>query len=147
MLSIKSGRTGVRLTNTDYRKYIRDKRYRRINRYKLSKGCKDCGYAEHPKALCFDHVVREDKTELLDASKSGANMSTLVCRINTTDKVKNRQYIKELFDEIRKCEVRCQNCHSIKTWEERDYMPHVRKNKDIVKEKSCYLEKQREFNF
>ena len=137
----------MRLTNTDYRKYIRDKRYRRINRYKLSKGCKDCGYAEHPKALCFDHVVREDKTELLDASKSGANMSTLVCRINTTDKVKNRQYIKELFDEIRKCEVRCQNCHSIKTWEERDYMPHVRKNKDIVKEKSCYLEKQREFNF
>ena len=139
--------TGVRLTNTDYRKYIRDKRYRRINKYKLSKGCKDCGYAEHPKALCFDHVVREDKTELLDASKSGANMSTLVCRITTTDKVKNRQYIKELFDEIRKCEVRCQNCHSIKTWEERDYMPHVRKNKDIVKEKSCYLEKQREFNF
>ena len=137
----------MRLTNTDYRKYIRDKRYRRINKYKLSKGCKDCGYAEHPKALCFDHVVREDKTELLDASKSGANMSTLVCRINTTDKVKNRQYIKELFDEIRKCEVRCQNCHSIKTWEERDYMPHVRKNKDIVKEKSCYLEKQREFNF
>ena len=137
----------MRLTNTDYRKYIRDKRYRRINKYKLSKGCKDCGYAEHPKALCFDHVVREDKTELLDASKSGANMSTLVCRITTTDKVKNRQYIKELFDEIRKCEVRCQNCHSIKTWEERDYMPHVRKNKDIVKEKSCYLEKQREFNF
>tara|TARA_R100000781_G_C4029890_1_gene110234 strand:- start:3 stop:416 length:414 start_codon:yes stop_codon:yes gene_type:complete len=137
----------VRLTNTDYRKYIRDKRYRRINKYKLSKGCKDCGYAEHPKALCFDHVVREDKTELLDASKSGANMSTLVCRITTTDKVKNRQYIRELFDEIRKCEVRCQNCHSIKTWEERDYMPHVRKNKDIVKEKSCYLEKQREFNF
>ena len=147
MLSIKSGRTGVRLTNTDYRKYIRDKRYRRINRYKLSKGCKDCGYAEHPKALCFDHVVREDKTELLDASKSGANMSTLVCRITTTDKVKNRQYIRELFDEIRKCEVRCQNCHSIKTWEERDYMPHVRKNKDIVKAKSCYLEKQREFYF
>lgn len=137
----------MRLTNTDYRKYIRDKRYRRINKYKLSKGCKDCGYAEHPKALCFDHVVREDKTELLDASKSGANMSTLVCRITTTDKVKNRQYIRELFDEIRKCEVRCQNCHSIKTWEERDYMPHVRKNKDIVKEKSCYLEKQREFNF
>lgn len=137
----------MRLTNTDYRKYIRDKRYRRINKYKLSKGCKDCGYAEHPKALCFDHVVREDKTELLDASKSGANMSTLVCRITTTDKVKNRQYIRELFDEIRKCEVRCQNCHSIKTWEERDYMPHVRKNKDIIKEKSCYLEKQREFNF
>lgn len=137
----------MRLTNADYRKYIRDKRYRRINKYKLSKGCKDCGYSEHPKALCFDHVVREDKTELLDASKSGANMSTLVCRITTTDKVKNRQYIRELFDEIRKCEVRCQNCHSIKTWEERDYMPHVRKNKDIVKEKSFYVEKQREFNF
>jgi hypothetical protein len=147
MPSIKQERIGVKLTNSDYRKYLRDKRYRRINKYKLAKGCKDCGYAEHPKALCFDHVVREDKTELLDASKSGANMSTLVCRINTTDKVKNRQYIKELFDEIRKCEVRCQNCHSIKTWEERDYMPHVRKNKDIVKEKSCYLEKQREFNF
>ena len=135
----------MKLTNDDYRKYLRDKRYRRINKYKVSKGCIDCGYNKHPKALCFDHKVREDKTELLDAAKSGANMSTLVCRITPTDKVKNRQYLKDLFNEIRKCEVRCQNCHSIKTWEERDYMPHVRKNKNIIQEKSNA--KQGEFNF
>ena len=78
----------MKLTNDDYRKYLRDKRYRRINKYKVSKGCIDCGYNKHPKALCFDHKVREDKTELLDASKSGSNMSTLVCRITPTDKVK-----------------------------------------------------------
>ncbi len=135
----------MKLTSYDYRKYLRDKRYRRINKYKLKKGCTDCGYNTHPKALCFDHVVREDKTELLDASKSGANMSTLVCRITPTDKIKNRQYIKDLFNEIRKCEVRCQNCHSIKTWEERDYMPHVRKNKQIIQEIAHVT--QGEFNF
>ncbi len=133
------------LTSDEYRKYLRDNRYRRINKYKLSKGCIDCGYHKHPKALCFDHKVREDKTILLDAAKSGANMSTLVCRITPTDKVKNRQYIKDLFNEIRKCEVRCQNCHSIKTWEERDYMPHVRKNKTIIQEVANA--KQGEFNF
>ena len=134
-------------TSSDYRKYIRDRRYRRINKYKIAKGCIDCGYNEHPKALCFDHIIREEKTELLDASKSGSNMSTLVCRITTVDKIKNRQYLKELFAEIRKCEVRCQNCHSIKTWEERDYMPHVRKNKKIIQEESCYILDQQEFNF
>lgn len=137
----------MKLTSSDYRKYIRDRRYRRINKYKIAKGCIDCGYNEHPKALCFDHIIREEKTELLDASKSGSNMSTLVCRINTVDKIKNRQYLKELFAEIRKCEVRCQNCHSIKTWEERDYMPHVRKNKKIIQEESCYILDQQEFNF
>lgn len=135
----------MKLTSDEYRKYLRDKRYRRINKYKLSKGCIDCGYNKHPKALCFDHKVRENKTILLDASKSGANMSTLVCRITPTDKVKNRQYIKDLFNEIRKCEVRCQNCHNIKTWEERDYMPHVRKNKTIIQEVANVT--QGEFNF
>ena len=137
--------TGVKLTSVEYRKYIRDKRYRRINKFKTKKGCIDCGYNEHPKALCFDHVIREEKTMLLDASKSGANMSTLVCRITTRNKIKNREYLKDLFNEIRKCEVRCQNCHSIKTWEERDYMPHVRKNKIIIQERS-YV-KQGSFNF
>ena len=57
------------LTSDEYRKYLRDNRYRRINKYKISKGCIDCGYNKHPKALCFDHKVREDKTILLDASK------------------------------------------------------------------------------
>ena len=135
----------MKLTSDEYRKYLRDKRYRRINKYKMNKGCIDCGYNKHPKALCFDHKVREDKTELLDASKSGSNMSTLVCRITPKDKIKNRQYLKDLFNEIRKCEVRCQNCHSIKTWEERDYMPHVRKNKKIIQEIANV--KQGEFNF
>ncbi len=137
--------TGVKLTSVEYRKYIRDKRYRRINKFKVNKGCVDCGYNKHPKALCFDHVIRENKTILLDASKSGANMSTLVCRINTRNKFKNREYLKDLFNEIRKCEIRCQNCHSIKTWEERDYMPHVRKNKTIIQERS--YAKQGTFNF
>ena len=137
----------MRLTSSEYRKYIRDKRYRRINKYKIAKGCIDCGYNEHPKALCFDHIIREEKSELLDTSKSGSNMSTLVCRITIVDKIKNRQYLKELFAEIRKCEVRCQNCHSIKTWEARDYMPHVRKNKKIIQEESCYIPNQQEFNF
>ena len=136
----------MKRTSTEYRKYIRDRRYHKINLYKVENGCLDCRYNKHPKALCFDHIKREEKTPLLDASKSGSNMSTLVCRISTTNKEKNREYIRDLFTEIRKCVIRCQNCHSIKTWEERDYMPHVRKHKNKLVEEPCYVVNQKEFN-
>jgi len=113
----------------------------------MERGCKDCGYNKHPKALHFDHVTRENKHILLDASASGgaAKMSRMVRRVNLTNKKINRGYIKELFEEVRKCEVRCANCHSIRTWEELHYMPNVRKGKKIIQEES-YV-KQQQFNF
>lgn len=70
----------------------------RLRRYldevKMTRGCIDCGYDEHPAALDFDHV-RGEKEILVSFCKSVAQADR----------------------EIEKCEVRCANCHRIKTWE------------------------------
>ncbi len=61
--------------------------------YKLKNGCVDCGYALHPAALHFDHILGDKKMNVCNAkSISGAK------------------------EEIKKCVVRCANCHAIKTF-------------------------------
>jgi len=60
-----------------------------LNAYKLEKGCADCGYKKSPYGLHFDHVRGEKKINICFAkSISGAKK------------------------EIKKCEVRCANCHA-----------------------------------
>jgi len=66
-----------------------------LDRVKMESGCVDCGYCAHPAALDFDHI--EAKTILVSFCKS----------------------IKAADKEIAKCEVRCANCHRIKTWQRR----------------------------
>ena len=66
-----------------------------LDAFKIAAGCVDCGYRAHPHALHFDHLG---------------------------DKVLNVSYAESLRQakaEISKCEVRCANCHSIKTHERR----------------------------
>lgn len=67
--------------------------------YKLERGCKDCGYREYACALQLDH----------EGVKSAeiANCRTSISR---------------LLEEIEKgqCAVRCANCHSIKTWRDKN---------------------------
>lgn len=70
-----------------------------VKRYKLLCGCKDCGYKENYIALQFDHI-----------KEKRINVSTAVNRGWSLNMIKN---------EIRKCEVRCANCHAIKTEERR----------------------------
>jgi hypothetical protein len=65
-----------------------------INVEKTGRGCIDCGYNEHPAALDFDHV-RGEKLLNVSAAKS----------------------IAQAKAEIEKCEVRCANCHRLRTWE------------------------------
>lgn len=67
-----------------------------VNRYKILKGCADCGYRKHPEALDFDHVVGDKKF----------NVSHAIARVTPWLKIK---------EEIRKCEVRCANCHRVAT--------------------------------
>lgn len=86
--------------NRKRRAELRPKRKAIIARYKVMKGCVDCGYNSHPHALDFDHL--RDKEFLI--SKAVGNM-TAWSRIKA---------------EIAKCEVRCANCHRIKTKERRD---------------------------
>lgn len=68
--------------------------------YKLSHGCCNCGYCEHPAALEFDHTKPELKTGNIASMRS----------------------IKKMLDEIVRCAVvvRCSNCHRIRTFEEQN---------------------------
>jgi hypothetical protein len=69
-----------------------------VNDLKMESGCVDCGYRTHPWALQFDHIPNRGK-KVLAISKF-------------TDPRKARE-------EMKKCEVRCANCHMIKTQERR----------------------------
>ena len=73
----------------------RNRRKHHLNNYKTKKGCAVCGYNAQGCALDFDHLDR--KTKL--ASVSRLTLGSL----------------KKLFDEIRKCQVLCRNCHQIKS--------------------------------
>ncbi len=58
----------------------------------------DCGYAEHAEALQFDHVRGE---KLHNVSQIAAFSEA------------------RLWAEVAKCEVRCANCHAVKTAKEK----------------------------
>lgn len=72
-----------------------EERRRWLDAVKLASGCVACGYDHHPSALQFHH--REDKS--FELSAAGL-----------------RSY-DALRAEIKKCDVLCCNCHSIKTTE------------------------------
>lgn len=66
-----------------------------LNRTKIAMGCIDCGYVGHPAALEFDHVRGIKRIEI--------------------GKMGMRAW-KVIFEELAKCEIRCANCHRIKTY-------------------------------
>lgn len=72
-----------------------------LAKYKIDRGCVDCGFKAHFAALQLDH-----------------------CGEKSADIADCRSSVKRLLREIEdgKCEVRCANCHSIKTWREKNGM-------------------------
>lgn len=77
---------------------------REINRQFLRRvrsflGCKDCGEKDW-RVLDFDHV-RGEKS------------------YNISNHTRYSLTVEDLKKEVRKCEIRCANCHRIKTHEER----------------------------
>jgi hypothetical protein len=68
-----------------------------------SSSCIDCGET-NPITLQFDHVRGKKKYDI----------SSLLAR-------RHANKMKLLLAEIDKCEIRCANCHSIKTAKERNY--------------------------
>jgi len=71
-----------------------------VSRVKKMYGCTDCGI-KNPVILEFDHVHGQKINNIADMVNQSYGLTT----------------IKE---EIRKCEVRCANCHRIKTHERRN---------------------------
>jgi len=68
--------------------------------YKVAHGCIDCGYNAFPAALHFDH--RDPATKTADVAQligTGRRWETILI-------------------EIAKCDVRCANCHAVRTWEQ-----------------------------
>lgn len=80
-----------RLAATERGRNKEKRRRRHLNRYKMMKGCAQCGYRKHPIALDFHHVGGKDKGIAGMLTHSLAN----------------------LMKEIRKCIVLCSNCHRI----------------------------------
>ena len=76
------------------------KRY--VWRVKRLFGCKDCGEKD-PRVLDFDHQDRALKY------------------LSISNMVRSRSGIKTLKEEMKKCEVRCANCHRIKTSKEMNW--------------------------
>jgi hypothetical protein len=68
-----------------------------LDKIKLGRGCIDCGYNAHPAALHFDH--REPEKKLFKIAQG-------LCR-----------RLESLLAEVAKCDVRCANCHAVKTIE------------------------------
>ena len=77
------------------RAIVRSKAHRAIlQRIKLERGCAECGYAEHPAALEFDHLPGEGKSFPLKEV---------------------HRALAKLLAETEKCDVVCANCHAVRT--------------------------------
>lgn len=73
-----------------------------VDEFKLKTGCVQCGYKSNAKALQFDH---------LDPRTKSNKVSFYV----------QRGRIEQTWTEIAKCQVLCANCHSIKSFNERNH--------------------------
>ena len=67
-----------------------------LDKIKLEKGCKECGYKEYPVALDFDHINPKTKEFTIGTSYTSVSL-------------------KRLYKEIDKCQILCANCHRVKT--------------------------------
>lgn len=83
------------------RKKIRLELANLLNNIKVDRGCIDCKIKDF-RVLDFDH-------------KKGSN------KIFTISSARIRLLsVEKILGELEKCEVRCSNCHRIKTWERRN---------------------------
>lgn len=72
----------------------------------LEKWCIDCGYKENPAPLQFDHRGNKD--------------------FNVSDMIRRGHSLNNILSEIEKCDVRCANCHAIKTAVEQQWYKDIR---------------------
>jgi hypothetical protein len=98
---LKSGKTHYQANKAIYmagnrRRVDRNKEY--VIAYKKTHPCVDCGNADY-RVLDFDHLPEFQKA------------------MHVSVAVANGWSLQKIQSEIDKCEVRCANCHRIKTWE------------------------------
>ena len=96
MIRYESNKDEIKKRTVENNNKLRDRNYAFVFRYlKIFGKCVDCGHTDH-RVLEFDHV-RGDKYKGI--KRMCADFSSL----------------KAIKEEIKKCELRCCNCHRIKT--------------------------------
>lgn len=78
-------------------KKARDKRRAIIKEFKESSPCMDCGVWYPHYVMDFDHRDADEK-------------------VNSIANMLDRVSMKLIFEEIKKCDLVCSNCHRIRTW-------------------------------
>ena len=94
-----------------------------LDLYKTSRGCADCGYRAHPAALHFDHIDPQTKLPELGWQESRSKLTT---------RPRFERYLQHVEAY---CEVRCANCHAVRTMTEKHWR-NDRSNKNIYSESS-----------
>lgn len=87
-------------------KIISDKLNLFIIKYLLDNPCIDCGEKDI-RTLHFDHVEPQEKSH------------------NISDMMRFKMSIEKISNEIKKCEVRCANCHAKRTAEQFNWFKHL----------------------
>lgn len=99
------GKTHYQRNKEKYIKLAKDRKYRNrkiVQDYKTEHNiCVDCKQPYPPCVLDFDHVDGEKEIEISILVNSGCS-------------------VEKLLKEIKKCEIRCSNCHRIKTFKENE---------------------------
>lgn len=88
-----------RASRRNYSKTAAGKTRGWLSQYKLDRGCIDCGFRAHSSALQLDHEGKKS-IEIADARSSIGRLKAEIA--------------------AGKCVVRCANCHSIKTWAQKN---------------------------
>lgn len=78
--------------------------------YKRKKGCQECGYNKHPRALSFDHIDPATKHPITKNGKGSTRAGGMWQLLNP------KYSVKTLINEWRKCRVLCFNCHMEKKY-------------------------------
>lgn len=77
-----------------------------IEAVKLATGCTDCGYNTHPQALHFDH--RDPQTKRVELGW-----------VENRSKLHTRAKLDRFLTHVATyCDVRCANCHAVRTAEQ-----------------------------
>jgi hypothetical protein len=91
----RNNQGGIKERHSRYSKAYKSKVRDFVTRYKKLCKCVDCGNSDY-RVLHFDHLNNK--------------------LFNIADAVSRGYSIAKIKKEIRKCEIRCANCHIIKSW-------------------------------
>ena len=106
--------SGPSIESKNYNAWLRREKLRQfVYTYLTQNPCVDCGEQRIP-TLQFDHIEPSLK------------------RFNITEAVRRRVGLATLKIEIAKCEVRCANCHAIKTARDQGWYVRLDTDPNIV---------------